>query len=160
MGVDTVIVKSGRRICGTGGALANAPLVQSKSYFEMKVQSGGVWGVGLATSAVQLDTVPLGRCNESWVLHSDGKVYHNREVVATAGEIPQEGDIVCVTYDHVELNFFLNGKSLNIPVTGIRGQIFPVFYVDEGAILDVSFMDFSFPPPNGFDRIMFEKSII
>ena len=40
-GVDTVIVKSGRRICGTGGALANAPLVQSKSYFEMKVQSGG-----------------------------------------------------------------------------------------------------------------------
>ena len=41
LGVDTVIVKSGRRICGTGGALANAPLVQSKSYFEMKVQSGG-----------------------------------------------------------------------------------------------------------------------
>ena len=42
LGVDTVIVKSGRRICGTGGALANAPLVQNKSYFEVKIQSGGV----------------------------------------------------------------------------------------------------------------------
>lgn len=36
-----VIVKTGRRICGTGGALANAPLVQDKAYFEMKVQSTG-----------------------------------------------------------------------------------------------------------------------
>ena len=41
VGVDCVIVKSGRRICGTGAALANAPLVQDKSYFEIKVQCGG-----------------------------------------------------------------------------------------------------------------------
>lgn len=40
-GVDCVIVKSGRRVCGTGGALASAPLVQDKSYFEVKVQCGG-----------------------------------------------------------------------------------------------------------------------
>ena len=32
-----MIVKSGRRICGTGAALANAPLVQDKSFFEMKI---------------------------------------------------------------------------------------------------------------------------
>ena len=41
IGVDCVIVKSGRRICGTGAALANAPLVQDKSYFEIKIQCGG-----------------------------------------------------------------------------------------------------------------------
>lgn len=41
IGVDCVIVKSGRRICGTGAALANAPLAQDKSYFELKVQCGG-----------------------------------------------------------------------------------------------------------------------
>lgn len=40
-GVDCVVVKSGRRICGTGAALANAPLVQDKSYFEVKIQCGG-----------------------------------------------------------------------------------------------------------------------
>lgn len=33
-----------------------------------------------------------------------------------------------VSYDHVELNFFLNGKSLQCPITGIRGTVYPVFY--------------------------------
>ncbi|CDQ62980.1 unnamed protein product [Oncorhynchus mykiss] len=41
MGTDVVIVKSGRRICGTGCCLANAPLHQNKSYFELKIQSTG-----------------------------------------------------------------------------------------------------------------------
>ena len=41
LGTDVVIVKSGRRICGTGGCLANAPLHQNKSYFEFKIQSTG-----------------------------------------------------------------------------------------------------------------------
>ncbi len=40
-GVDCVIVKSGKRICGTGAALANSPLVQDKSYFEVKIQCEG-----------------------------------------------------------------------------------------------------------------------
>ena len=39
--MDCVIVKSGRRICGSGAALANAPIVQDKAYFEMKIQSSG-----------------------------------------------------------------------------------------------------------------------
>ena len=43
LGGDCVIVKSGRRICGTGAALANAPLVQDKSYFEIKIQCGGMY---------------------------------------------------------------------------------------------------------------------
>lgn len=45
-GTDVVIVKSGRRICGTGGCLANAPLHQNKSYFEFKIQSTGECLVG------------------------------------------------------------------------------------------------------------------
>lgn len=40
-GQDVVIVKNGQRICGSGAALANAPLVQNKSYFEVKVQQAG-----------------------------------------------------------------------------------------------------------------------
>ena len=32
--------------------------------------------------------------------------------------------------------------------------------VDDGAILDVQFSDFFYPPPDGFDRIMFEKNIL
>lgn len=41
VGNDVVIVKNGRRICGTGAALSNAPIAQDKAYFEVKVQSTG-----------------------------------------------------------------------------------------------------------------------
>ena len=33
-----------------------------------------------------------------------------------------------LTYDHVELNFFLNGKPLGCPMMGIKGTIYPIFY--------------------------------
>lgn len=48
----------------------------------------------MASSSVQLDTVPMGMCSESWVLRDGGTVYHNGEEVAKAKEVPQEGDIV------------------------------------------------------------------
>lgn len=37
-----MIVKSGRRICGSGAALASAPIAQDKAYFEMKIQCAGM----------------------------------------------------------------------------------------------------------------------
>ena len=42
-------MKSGKRICGSGAALANAAILQNKCYFEMKIQSGGalLWNVTL-----------------------------------------------------------------------------------------------------------------
>lgn len=33
-----------------------------------------------------------------------------------------------LTYDHVELNFRLNGKPVNTTVNGIKGTVYPVFY--------------------------------
>lgn len=41
-------------MCGAGTALGNAPLVQSKSYFEVKIQQGGVWSIALATRQTDL----------------------------------------------------------------------------------------------------------
>ena len=46
-GSETVIVKSGRRICGAGGALADTPLNQDKTYFEIKVQASGQFACSL-----------------------------------------------------------------------------------------------------------------
>jgi hypothetical protein len=54
MGYEVVIVKGGQRVCGAGAALGNAPLVQSKSYFEVKVQQGGSWSIGLSTRQTDL----------------------------------------------------------------------------------------------------------
>ena len=43
VGYGVVIVKNGHRICGTGAALANAPIQQNKAYFEAKLQSSGCY---------------------------------------------------------------------------------------------------------------------
>ena len=50
-----------------------------------------------------------------------------------------------VSYDHVELNFFLNGKSLECPVTGIRGTVYPVFYGEEwGCVVGKDVVSYAF----------------
>lgn len=160
MGNEVVIVKNGHRICGGGAALANAPIVQNKAYFEVKIQQSGMWGVGLATQKADVNKVPLGNDAESWVLCSDGCHRHNNEEKGRIPEIPQEGDIIGVTYDHVELNFYLNGKPLHCPITGTKGTLFPVVYVEDGAILDVQFSNFFHQMPLGFDKIMIEQSLL
>ncbi|KAM8784602.1 SPRY domain-containing protein 7 isoform 2-T2 [Rhynchonycteris naso] len=140
MGTDVVIVKNGRRICGTGGCLASAPLHQNKSYFEFKIQSTDV---------------------HSLVMRNDGAMYHNNEEKnrLPANSLPQEGDVVGITYDHVELNVYLNGKNMHCPASGIRGTVYPVVYVDDSAILDCQFSEFYHTPPPGFEKILFEQQI-
>merc|ERR1711911_295492 len=75
-------------------------------------------------------------------------------------DIMEEGDVICFSYDHEELNIFCNGKNLNTPVHGIKGEVYPVFYVDQGANLECIFEEFQYPPPNGFYRIMNEKVLM
>ncbi|XP_051688238.1 SPRY domain-containing protein 7 isoform X1 [Oryctolagus cuniculus] len=186
MGTDVVIVKNGRRICGTGGCLASAPLHQNKSYFEFKIQStgkcsqcskcfawiislylhnsvrlSGIWGIGVATQKVNLNQIPLGRDVHSLVMRNDGALYHNNEEKnrLPANSLPQEGDVVGITYDHVELNVYLNGKNMHCPASGIRGTVYPVVYVDDSAILDCQFSEFYHTPPPGFEKILFEQQI-
>jgi len=161
MGNDVVIVKKGHRICGTGGAITTAPIVQNKAYFEVKVQQTGIWGIGLATSNANLSTVPLGIDSQSWVLRQDGNIVNENQIIHSLTEEIQESDVIGITYDHIELKFYINNKAIDFAVTGIKGQeIYPVLYVDDGAILDASFTSFQFDPPFGFDRILVEKSLL
>ncbi|XP_067014539.1 SPRY domain-containing protein 7 [Anabrus simplex] len=160
MGHEVVIVKNGQRICGSGGALASAPLVQSKSYFEVKIQQSGIWGVGLATRSADLHHAPGGHDSESWVLCWDGVFRNNNTEIQKIQDVAQEGDILGVSYDHIELNFYVNGKKVDSPLTGVRGHVFPALYVDDGAILDIILDNFSHPPPPGFEKIMLEQSLL
>lgn len=154
-GHEVVVLKKGCRICGSGGAVATAPLVQSKSYFEIKIQQSGHWSVGLATLKADLNTSRGGKDNESWCLGSDNIVLHDNaelhkltvktdDVVDSTDSsavtvtvpgtnsvetgIPTEGDIIGIAYDHVELNFYLNGKNLEVPVLGVKGTVYPVLF--------------------------------
>lgn len=205
LGHEVVLVKNGCRICGTGGALASAPLVQSKSYFEVKIQQSGKWSVGLATRKTDLNKPKGGLDKESWCLSSDNLVSHDSQEIhklsmlapdisstldningtkngAQTPEtgVPMEGDTLGIAYDHIELNFYLNGKKLDIPVVNVKGTVFPALYgkpkcidysvllilsfflyiVDDGAILDIILDNFNFSPPPGFDRIMIEQSLL
>ena len=37
-----MVVKNGKRLCGSGGAITNVPIIQNKAYFEVKIQSNGL----------------------------------------------------------------------------------------------------------------------
>lgn len=154
IGHEVVLLKNGCRICGTGGVLATAPLVQSKSYFEVKLQQSGQWSIGLATGDADLNKSKGGTDSESWCLNSDHIVLHNNKEIhklpiedvhgtdsvntenisdilpGTNNDtgIPCEGDTIGVTYDHVELNFYLNGKKLEVPVLSVRGNVYPALF--------------------------------
>lgn len=107
VGNEVVIVKNGLRICGNGGALTNAPLVQSKSYFEVKIQQSGIWAVGLARRDTDLNVAEGGKDSESWALNWDGIVRHNQQELHKIQNPAQEGDvIVCI------IAFFFNFNKL------------------------------------------------
>ncbi|KAK6633328.1 hypothetical protein RUM43_000896 [Polyplax serrata] len=160
MGHEVVVVKNGQRMCGSGGCLASAPLVQNKSYFEVKLQQGGVWGCGVASRSADVNAAPGGHDSESWVLCSDLCIRHNQNSLHKVNIQIQEGDIIGIWYDHLELNFSINGKPLECPVTGIKGTVYPCLYVDDGAILDIIVDNFCHQPPSGFDKIMIEQSLL
>lgn len=161
-----VIVKNGHRICGSGAALANTPIQQNKAYFEVTIQQSGTFGIGLASSQVDLNRIPLGSDDHSWVLRNDGSIFHKNSQIYKLPDQTKivEGDVVGVTYDHIEMRYFINNQMIDHPVSGVRGGgdvgLYPVVYVDDGAILDTSFTTFTYPPPPGFDRILAEKTLL
>ncbi|ALC46500.1 CG7785 [Drosophila busckii] len=226
MGPDVILLSHQLRVTGSGGVLATAPLVQSKSYFEVKIQQSGIWSIGLATRQADLTRKWGGGERESWCLCSDNATRHNDEeyrpvvancqqptksnavtttangilnnsAAAAAGliaiedlqedllmttgvdsnlselnavpglistpqrDFPDEGDIVGVAFDHIELNFYFNGKHLEVPFRNVRAPaLFPVIYVGNGAILDIILDNFTHGPPSGFERILLEQSLL
>lgn len=120
----------------------------------------------MATPQVDLNHIPLGCDEHSWILRNDGSIFHKN---TQAYKLPDqvkigEGDVIGVTYDHIEMKYLINNQVIDHNVTGIRGGgdvgVYPVVYVDDGAILDTSFTTFTYPPPSGFDRILAEKTLL
>ena len=125
------------------------------------IQILGIWGIGLATANANLNSVPLGIDGQSWVLRQDSNIVHENQILYSLSEELQESDIIGVAYDHIELKFYVNNKAIDFAVNGVKGgDIYPVVYVDDGAILDANFTTFQFEPPFGFDRILIEKSLL
>ncbi|XP_065320177.1 SPRY domain-containing protein 7-like isoform X2 [Gordionus sp. m RMFG-2023] len=143
MGDDAIIIKNGQRLCGKGGALCNAPILQDKAYFEFVIQQSGKWSVGLSSRNINLNKTPLGN-SENWVLKENGKIYNNNEIKGILPEVPGEGHIYGISYDHVELLFYKNGNQIeNLSIKGLKGILYPLFFA-----------------PFGYKQIMIEQSLL
>ena len=53
-----------------------------------------MWGVGLATRRCDLNTAPLGRDSESWVLRNDGTMFHNNDEKSKITQPIEESDVI------------------------------------------------------------------
>ncbi|OUC41479.1 SPRY domain protein [Trichinella nativa] len=159
-GENVVLLKDCTRICGSGASLCTAPLLQDNSYFEIKIQQAGSWGVGIASPDVDLNRIPLGKDMKSCVLRCDGKVYRNDQVVCEKQLLVEEGDHVRIAYNHIDLQFAINDSNDWISTPAMKGVVvFPVVYADDGAIIDVSFSEFNCPPPDRYQPVLLEQSL-
>uniref|UniRef100_A0AC34Q8I3 SPRY domain-containing protein n=1 Tax=Panagrolaimus sp. JU765 TaxID=591449 RepID=A0AC34Q8I3_9BILA len=158
MGPGVVLLKSGSRICGAGGALATAAIVQNKAYFQINIQQSGIWGVGVATRKADLSKAPV--VENAWMLHHDGRVLANGDEIGTIDVELNEGDNIGISFDHIDLKFYKGEEELPISIPNIRGQVYPCAFVDDSAILDFKFRTFDLNPPRGFEEIMFEQTLL
>lgn len=138
MGEEAIVLKCGTRLCGSGGVLLNVPLIQDKSYFEVKVQqSSGQWGVGVATRDADLSHPPLGRDFFSWVLRSTGQLFHDDKCVAQINShavTRSRGDMCSYRCT----SSATNGVSSSANSTSSCLDDYPVLFED-GDVLGVSY---------------------
>lgn len=96
-------------------------------------------------------TIFLGGMDEySWALCSDNIIRHNKQELFRLSNIsnsnstqvsnnietapnqqstqPTDGDIIGVSYDHIQLKFYHNGKEIESPVTNVKGTVYPALY--------------------------------
>lgn len=73
----------------------------------------------------------------SWTLSNDGGIYHNKDelykiestdVQSKPQLIPQEGDVIGISYDHIQLKFYINGEEVEYAVTNVKGTVYPALY--------------------------------
>lgn len=81
----------------------------------------------------------LGGMDEfSWALCSDHTIRHNKQELhminlaskTNPGETHkmQEGDIIGVSFDHIQLKFYVNGTEIEQSVTNVKGTVYPALY--------------------------------
>lgn len=78
-----------------------------------------------------MDEFSWALCHDHIIRHKKQELYKiNISETADTGEISkiQEGDIVGIAYDHIQLKFFVNGTEIDHSVTNVKGTVFPALY--------------------------------
>mmetsp|Transcript_13949 Transcript_13949/g.35636 ORF Transcript_13949/g.35636 Transcript_13949/m.35636 type:complete len:196 (-) Transcript_13949:175-762(-) len=162
-GNEVVLSSDNLTVSGTGTALALAPLLQDRSFFEFTVQTPGSFAVGVASREVDRKGA-LGNDAYSWAFRSDLFLVHNKATEQIISDTQVcVGDVIGVSYDHTVLSFYHNGVLLDSCFYSVRGRVYPAISVD-GAQVSANFGHLPFVHPlakeRGFKGVLFEQSII
>lgn len=68
-------------------------------------------------------------CNDNVIRHNNQelyKVYINKDFANN--KKMQEGDIIGVSYDHIQLKFYINGIEIDYSITNVKGTVYPALY--------------------------------
>lgn len=142
------------KVSGEGTILSNCVILQSKSYWELKVIEPGPFCVGVSHMSSKELNIPLNTRKQSWCY------------TCPATKVKKD-DIIGVTYDLTEvryvLTFYLNGKEIpKSKVSGIKGDVTAAVSLSDGCILEANFgqTDFDQEAPGGFDAVVYPSDLI
>lgn len=147
---DSVTV-DGLKITGEGSVFGDAPVLQDKGYFEVTLVAGGSFAVGVATKDTPLKGVLSNdKVSTAWTLTNSTAV--------------SAGDVIGCAIDQADYPvqvYFYKGTQLLQQLSGIRGEVLPVFSVGNGAVLECNFGNVDYVSmPAGFQGIIKCKSLL
>jgi len=143
-------------ISGKGTAYANAPLLQTRSYFDITIQEKGEFCLGVARKSKEGLDKQLNQRDASWYLWS-----------GEGGGEYKVGDVIGCSYDLSQvrsvLEFYVNGRKIESATKiDVRGDVYPVVSVSGGSLLLVNFgqRSWKFPPPPLFESVIFSRDML
>jgi len=153
MKAEGVTVK-GLAISGEGSVMGDSPVLQDKAYFEVTLVEPGSWSVGVATRETPLEgLLSQEKSPTAWTLTSSGSVALG------------PGEVLGVAFDQgdypVQLYFYKKGRQVH-QLSGVRGEVLPVFSVADGAVLEPNFggNPYAERVPSGYPGIIKSMSLL
>jgi len=148
------VTLDGLAISGTGSIMGDSPILQDKAFYEVTLVNAGVFAVGVAARDTPLNGVlSQEKAATAWTLTSSSSVA--LAVGETLGVAFDQGDYPVQLY-------FYKGDKLVHQLSGVRGEVLPVFSVADGAVLEANFggKDYSQAIPMGFQSIIKSMSLL
>jgi len=143
-------------VSGKGTILANAPLLQTRAYWDCKLITKGEFFLGVARKGTHDLDKQLGERKNSWSFHS-----------GPGGGDFKVGDVIGCSYDLSQvksvLEFYLNGEKLeSATIRDVKGDVFPAVSVVQPCMIEANFgqAPWAYKPPANFDAVIFSRDML
>jgi len=141
-------------VSGDGSVFANAPLLQTRAYWDFKIIEDGEFSLGVARHAKNDLDMQLNQRDNTWYMQSRSNNF-------------KVGDTIGVSYDLSSvkslLEFYHNGVKIEkATVKDIKGDVYPIASVKPGCLLEANFgqTKFEYQPPSMFDAVFLSRDML